>query len=132
MITVLLDNDITGHRELFIGTLKSTGWDEHGLLEFITLPEAGLARNTIDRVIWWHCQTHGYLLLTGNRNQEDADSLEQTMQEENTPDSLPIITISQPQRIIEVDYRERCIHSLVDIIIFLNQYLGTGRQYIPQ
>jgi hypothetical protein len=54
------------------------------------------------------------------------------MQEENTPDSLPVTTISQPQRIIEVDYRERCIHSLVDIIIFLNQYLGTGRQYIPQ
>lgn len=132
MITVLLDNDITGHRELFIGTLDSTGWAEHGLLEFITLPQAGLARNTIDREIWHYCQCQGQLLLTGNRNQEDPDSLEQTIQEENTSNALPIITISQPQRIIEAEYRERCIHSLIDIIIFLNNYLGSGRQYIPQ
>jgi hypothetical protein len=132
MITVLLDNDITGHRELFIGTVSSTGWEEYHLIEFITLTDTGLPENSTDRSIWRHCQSQGYLLLTGNRNQEDPDSLEQTIQEENTSDSLPVITISDPQRIVEADYRDRCIHSLVDIILNLNNYLGSARQYIPQ
>jgi hypothetical protein len=132
MITVLLDNDISGHRELFTGTVISTGWAEYALLEFKTLTETGLTRETTDREIWRHCQKHGFFLLTGNRNQEDPDSLEQTIQDENTPDSLPIMTISDPQRIVEADYRERCIHSLIEIIIYLNNYLGSARQYIPQ
>jgi hypothetical protein len=33
------------------------------------------------------------ILLTGNRNLKDPDSLEQTIREENTPFSLPVITI---------------------------------------
>lgn len=132
MITVLFDNDISGHCDLFRGTVISTGWDEYRLIEFITFTEAGLERDSLDRIVWRHCQSHGFLLLTGNRNQEDSDSLEQTIQEENTPDSLPVITISQPQRIIEAEYRERCVHSLIEIILNLNNFLGSARLYIPQ
>jgi len=41
MITVMLDNDVAGHRDLFAGTLVSTGWAEYDLIRFITIQEAG-------------------------------------------------------------------------------------------
>jgi hypothetical protein len=68
VITVLLDNDITGHSDLLAGTLNSTGWAEYGLVKFITLTDTGLARNALDREIWQHCQRNSLILLTANRN----------------------------------------------------------------
>ena len=75
MITVLLDNDISGHQELFTGTVYSTGWAEYHLVRFITLVEAGLTNDALDRDIWRYCQSHSFLLLTANRNQDDLYSL---------------------------------------------------------
>lgn len=131
MILVMLDHDIAGHQDLLAGAMQSTGWDKYEMGGFITMTEAGLADNTIDREIWRYCQRHGLILLTANRNQDDPDSLEQTLREENTPDSLPVITISDQQRIAEQDYRERCIHALISIVFDLENYLGSARQYIP-
>lgn len=131
MITVLFDNDISGHCDLFRGTVISTGWAEYQLIEFRSFTEAGLERDSPDRAIWRFCQRQGFLLLTGNRNQDAPDSLEQTIQEENTADSLPVITISQPQRLIEAEYRERCVHSLIEITLHLNNFLGSARLFIP-
>ena len=131
MITVLLDNDISGHQELFTGTVYSTGWAEYHLVRFITLIEAGLTNDALDRDIWRYCQSHSFLLLTANRNQDDPDSLEQTLRDENREDALPVVTISDPQRLIEPVYRERCIHALIGIILDLNNYLGSARLFIP-
>lgn len=131
MISVLLDNDVSGHRELLIGTVHHTGWETYHLVRFITLREAGLTHDALDRDIWRHCQRHHLLLLTANRNRNDPDSLEQTLREENGEESLPVITISDPQRLIEPTYRERCIHMLISIILDLPNYLGSARLYIP-
>jgi len=131
MIVVLLDNDLTGHQELLTGTLHSTGWYEYGLVRFLTLAEAGIKTNEVDRLIWRRCQAGGMILMTGNRNQDDPDSLEQTLREENVPDSLPVITVSDPQRISEADYRERCVHAIITIVFDLGNYLGSARQFIP-
>jgi hypothetical protein len=79
MITVLFDNDVGGHRDLFNGTLASTGWAEYGLVRLITMQEAGLAGDTVDREVWRHCQRNNLILLTANRNQDDPDSLEQNI-----------------------------------------------------
>ena len=131
MITVLLDNDISGHQALFTGTVYSTGWAEYHLVHFNTLIEAGLTNDALDRDIWRYCQSHSFLLLTANRNQDDPDSLEQTLRDENREDALPVVTISDPQRLIEPVYRERCIHALIGIILDLNNYLGSARLFIP-
>jgi hypothetical protein len=131
MITVMLDNDVAGHRDLFAGTLVSTGWAEYDLVRFITIQEAGLAGDAVDRDVWRHCQANQLLLLTANRNQDNPDSLEQTLREETNESSLPICTISDPRRIVETDYRERCIHSLINIVLDLDNLLGSGRQYVP-
>lgn len=127
----MLDNDISGHSDLLAGTLNSTGGAEYDLVKFISLTDGGLARNAIDREIWHHCQRNSLILLTANRNQDDPDSLEQTLRELNTEYSLPVITVSDSQRLIEPTYREQCIHSLIGIILDLINYLGTARIYIP-
>jgi hypothetical protein len=59
------------------------------------------------------------------------DSLELTLREENTPDSLPVITIGNTDRLDEKAYRAQCVSRLVDIALSLNSYLGTGRLFIP-
>ena len=131
MISIMLDNDIAGYHDLFDGTLRSAGWDEYQLIEFITMDEAGLASDSPDSEVWRSCQQRRFLLLTANRNLDDESSLEQTLRQENTPESLPVITVSAPQRIVEPEYRERCIHSLVGIVLDLENCLGAARMYVP-
>jgi len=71
------------------------------------------------------------LLLTANRNAKGEDSLEQTIQEEDSPKILPVLTIATLDRLIERDYREQCCARLVDIVLYLDNYLGVERLFIP-
>jgi len=71
------------------------------------------------------------LLLTGNRSMKGPHSLEQTIREENTATSLPVITVSSANRLDERLYRERCGSRLIEIILDLDNYLGVGRLFIP-
>ncbi|MDJ0601291.1 MAG: hypothetical protein QNJ37_20905 [Crocosphaera sp.] len=60
------------------------------------------------------------------------DSLEQVMREENTPTSLPVITIANINRLlIEPDYRQRCVNRLVEIVVDIEYYQGARRIFIP-
>ncbi|MCI0388155.1 MAG: ACP S-malonyltransferase [Acidobacteria bacterium] len=131
MIKVLLDNDISGFQTLLTGTIESAGWSEYELIEFIRLKDLGLDYTTNDREIWRRCQKSGYILLTTNRNEKGDDSLQLTIREENTPGSLPVITVSDQQKLHNSAYREECIERLLTIVLELNNHLGTGRLYIP-
>jgi len=71
------------------------------------------------------------LLLTGNRNMTDEDSLQQTLRDENRPDSIPVITIANVNRVRERNYREECANRLAEICSDVEIYLGTGRLFIP-
>jgi hypothetical protein len=71
------------------------------------------------------------LLLTANRNAKGDNSLEQTIREESTSTSLPVITIGSLDRLVEREYREQCSTRLVDIMLYLDNYLGVGRLFIP-
>ena len=53
------------------------------------------------------------------------------MREENKPTSFPVITIGNPDRVNEFDYRERCVEKLVEIVIYIPNYMGVGRLFIP-
>jgi hypothetical protein len=70
-------------------------------------------------------------LITSNRNQENETSLQATLERENTPEALPVLTLSQANRLLLSDYRQQAAHKLVEIIIYLENYLGVGRIYIP-
>ena len=71
------------------------------------------------------------ILLTANRSMKGIDSLEQTIQEDNNEDSLPIITIGNTDRMTNFEYRERCSIRLVEILLDLDNCMGAGRLFIP-
>jgi hypothetical protein len=130
-MTVLVDHDLEGYARRIWGVLTSEGWLDLLSLPMTTFRDEGLAVNSNDRLIWRYAQEHGMLLLTGNRNMDGDDSLEQTLREENTPTSLPVITVGDVDRLAESGYRIRCAHRLVELVLYLERYRGVGRLFIP-
>jgi hypothetical protein len=111
--------------------IVAQGWPDIVALRFVTLAEAGLSVRSTDREVWKFAQAQQMLLLTNNRNMDDEDSLESTMREESTSTSLPVLTVGNLRRLGEHDYRRRCAERLVEIVLDLDQYRGTGRMFIP-
>ena len=130
-ITILLDNDLAGNGIFIEQGLKETGWDQVIQVQFNRLRDYDLPANLPDHEIWRFVQLHRLLLITNNRNSEDETSLQATMRRENTPESLPIVTVSDKDALIQTDYRQRVAQSLAEIIIYLENYLGTGRIFVP-
>ncbi|MGD9892486.1 MAG: ACP S-malonyltransferase [Dehalococcoidia bacterium] len=129
--TILIDHDIEGQAELLLGTIVAEGWLELDPLEFVTFADLDLPVTTPDRVVWRLAQSRQMLLLTNNRNMNDADSLERTIREESTARTLPVLTIGSKDAMFELEYRQRCAERLVEIVVYLENYLGTGRIFIP-
>ncbi len=131
MITILSDHDIEGKVFLLWGTVAATGWLEMLSLRLVRFRDVGLPPDSSDRAVWRFAQTQGMILLTNNRNMTGNDSLEQTIREENTTTSLPVLTIGDFDRITDRAYREMCATRLVEIMVYLDDYLGVGRMFIP-
>lgn len=131
VITLLADHNIEGQALLLWGTLGAAGWLELVPLQLARFAEVGLSYDSPDRTVWRFAQENRMLLLTDNRNMTGSDSLERTIRNENRADSLPVITLSRAGRVVEQAYRERCAMRVLDIILELDNYLGTGRIFIP-
>ncbi len=131
MITLLTDHDIEGHAELLWGAVAATGWLELFSAQLVRFADVGLPQNSTDRDVWRFAQSQQMILITNNRNLEDQDSLEQTLREENTPDALPVITIGKIDRLTDRAYRSACVERLLELLIYLDDYRGVGRIYIP-
>ncbi|BBH38293.1 MULTISPECIES: DUF5615 family PIN-like protein [Microcystis] len=127
----LIDYNLTGDVVLFWGTLSAEGWLDLLPIRFFTFQDVGLPMDSSDRVVWQFAQNTQMILITANRNMKGIDSLEQTIREENTPASLPILTIGNPDRFDESSYRQRCATRLIEILFDLENYMGVGRIFIP-
>lgn len=111
--------------------LCTDGWADLIPLELNLFAQIGLPENSSDREVWRFAQKNGMILLTGNRRMMEEDSLERTIREENTPTSLPVLTIGKVKRMMERSYRERCEIRLVEIVLDMDNYLGAARIFIP-
>jgi len=131
VITLLVDHNVEVQAALLWSTITTEGWLDIVPMRLVRFADVGLAHNSTDRIVWKHAQAHGMLLLTANRNMDDEDSLEQTMRAESTTGSLPVITISKIDHMVEAAYRARCATRLAEIVIYLSDYVGTGRIFIP-
>lgn len=130
-ITIFVDHGMEGFDVFLAAGLQETGWDQLIRVEYKRLRDFGLPDNYPDQDIWRFVQQQGLLLITNNRNSDDEISLQATMQRENTPDSLPIVTVSDKESLRQADYRQRVAQSLVRIIIDLDDYRGAGRLFVP-
>ncbi|MBD2309990.1 DUF5615 family PIN-like protein [Chroococcidiopsis sp. FACHB-1243] len=130
-MTFLVDYNLDGYALIFLGILAKFGWLEILPIQFVTFKEAGLSMSSSDRMVWQYAQANQMTLLTANRNMKGQDSLEQVIREENTVTSLPVLTIGDLKRLDEFDYREQCVERLLEIVIDIDNYKGTGRLFIP-
>jgi len=128
---VLLDHHMKKQGILLWAAMGSEGWLRLLDIPMLTFTDVGLSIDSKDREIWRFAQAKELILLTGNRNKDGEDSLEQTIRNENTPSSLPVITVGIVDRLEERAYREQCAERLVEIILNIEAYLGAGRIYIP-
>ena len=111
--------------------ISSEGWTDLFPLRFVRFVDVNLPFDATDREVWRFAQRHQMILLTGNRNMKDEDSLELTLRDENALTSLPVLTVGNADRMFQKEYRDRCESKLLDIVLYLNNYLGAGRIFIP-
>jgi len=130
-ITLLLDADLEGAAKYLKAGLQEIGWEQVLAIEFKRLRDFGMSHDTLDQEVWRFAQQRRFWLVTNNRNSESDDSLQATIKRENTPDSLPVITTSDKDRLSEPEYRQRAVTRLVEILISPESSLGTGRLFIP-
>ena len=131
MTTVLVDHNMEGQASILWGVLAADNWLDLVALDLVTMSQVGLSRESSDRAVWRFVQEHGMLLLTNNRNATGEDSLLATIHEESTSSSLPVLTIGNLDRLAERRYRRSCAARLVEILLDLENYRGTGRLFIP-
>lgn len=132
---ILADANIEGHVEILLACLSSEPlrelWRALGLPVY-SLADLGLDRGSPDADVWRICQEQQLVLITANRNADGLESLEQIIRAENTPESLPVITIADPEHLrtsaaYAAAAAEKWLHYLYD----LDSLRGSGRLYIP-
>jgi hypothetical protein len=131
VVTFLLDYNLTGQRVLLYGTFAASGWLTLLPVRLVTFADVGLACTTNDREVWRFVQAQRMIVITENRNMKGQDSLEQTIREENTAQSLPVLTIGRVDRLDEKQYCERCVDRMLEMTLELQDFLGAGRIFIP-
>lgn len=134
MQTILSDHNCEGHAEAIFNILRYDGlWLELVPMELIWFHQADLSDQANDEIVWRLCQERGYLLLTGNRTTKDGNkSLEMSVRRLVTPDSLPVLTIGNLQRVLaDPAYCRACAERLAEIVDELHKYRGVTRLFIP-
>ena len=128
----LIDHNLKGHALVFFGAIASQGWLELVRVRFVTFAELDLLTDSDDRMVWRLAQENQMILLTANRSMKGKDSLEQVMREESISVSLPVITISNADRLLnDSEYRGRCVEKLIEIVLDIDSYRGARRIFIP-
>jgi hypothetical protein len=122
---------LTRLRSIWLSTTRREPWLglDLSVADFTTL---GLPLDAPDPIIWRTCQREQLVLITGNRNDDVPDSLEATIRNENQPDSLPVITIGDTNRVLRARlYAERVAERLLEKLIAIDGFRGAGRLYVP-
>lgn len=128
----LIDHNFKEHACILLGSIASQGWLDFVPIRFVMFEDVGLLIDSSDRVVWKVAQGNQMILLTANRSMKDEDSLEQVMREENTQNSLPVVTVGNADRVLnDSSYRERCVDRIVEIAIYTVSYMGARRVFIP-
>lgn len=131
MLQILVDHNLEGDAELLFAVLTQDGWAQLLELKFVYFADVGLDVESDDTTVWEFAQTRGMLLLTNNRNDNDETSLTATIRRANDPAALPVLTVANPRRLKEAEYRQAIADSLVEVLFYLENFSGTGRLFLP-
>lgn len=132
---ILADVNIQGHVDLLVKLMQAEPWKlfwDDLQLQYVHFADIGLAVDALDSLVWETCQKEELILLTANRNKNDPDSLEATIQTRNTPTSLPVFTIANvPHLRASRKYADRIIDKLLDSLLRIDDLRGIGRLFLP-
>lgn len=132
MIGLLADHDVVLQAQLIWAQFSPADWQGMSVTSLAFLRNLNLTINSTDREIWLACQRDERILLTANRNMRGQDSLEAVVRELGRANSLPVLTIADPKRIlVDAAYRELCAYRIADIALALDANRGTARLFIP-
>ena len=135
MILLLADINIQGHIEIMANRMQAEPWIgfwNHLQLSCVSFAVLGLCPADSDAMIWNRCQEQQAFLLTNNRNDDGPDSLETTIRTCNTPQSLPVFTIGDAERLKnDQQYSDRVIWALLEYLLEIDNLSGTGRLFLP-
>jgi hypothetical protein len=135
MAGIMADHNIEGHFVVLLNVWTSSTWAslwESLALEVESSERLGIPYDASDRELWQVCQQRDIVLITANRNDEGPHSLEATIRDLNEPSSLPIFTIADPELVlVSQDYAERVAIQVVEYLMDLDNFRGTGRLFVP-
>ena len=123
-----LDRNLGGHAEILLGNIASQGWLNLLPIRFVTFKQMNLSIELFGELR----SANQMILLTANRSMKGEDSLEQVIREENTVDSLPVITIGDADRFLaDRVYRNRCVDRILEILLDIETWMGVDRLFVP-
>ena len=132
---VLADNNILGQFELLKHLLHAEWRGEIWSSLNLTMPafsDLALDEKATDKDVWLACQKQQLVLITANRNEESNDSLQTTIRTLNRSDSLPVLTLADPDRVLrEKTYAAVVADRIVEYLFDIDNYRGTGRLFVP-
>src|SRR5258708_5791329 len=135
MLGLLADVHSEGHLEVLLRICRSPQWREVWValkVRVCAFDTFGFDRRMKDSDLWEFCQRQDLLLVTNNRNQEDADSLQATIASRNSLASLPVLTLADADLILnDRSYAERAAIRLMEILLDVDAERGTGRLFLP-
>jgi hypothetical protein len=82
---ILADNDVEGFVKVMLAIWLGEPWRDIWKeldLEVRSFADVGLSRESSDAAIWRVCQLEKLVLITGNRNSDEPDSLEAVIRAE--------------------------------------------------
>ena len=132
---ILADANCEGHLALLLRLFqqhwRQEVWEFLRLVQ-VSFADLGLPPDASDREVWEVCQRVQVILVTANRNEAGPESLEATIQQQNTPQSLPVFTLANDQRVLrDRQYAETVANRLIEALFDIDSYRGTGRIYLP-
>jgi hypothetical protein len=132
---LMADANIPGQVDRLTKRMQAEDWSDFWTylqLSLLTFADVDLIPADSDVVVWQRCQERRIFLWTSNRNAKEDDSLEATIRSQNTPQSLPVFTIGDADRIsLDSSYCERVIEALFDYLLEAENIRGTGRLFLP-
>lgn len=132
---ILADANCEGHLALLLRLFqqgwRQEVWESLNLVQ-VSFSDFELQPDASDREVWEICQREQIVLVTANRNDEGPESLEATIQKQNTLLSLPVFTLANDQRVLrDRPYAETVADRLIETLFDMDSYRGTGRIYLP-
>jgi hypothetical protein len=135
---LLADVNVQGHLPYLERLIEGLG-----LLEILrelgltltTFPDLGLDRGLDDRSLWNYCQANDWVLFTDNRNYDDENSLEATIQDFWREGHLPILTLANKAKFENsAAYATKVAEDVADLLvsIFCDGIRDQPRIFVPR